>query len=291
MGSPDKSERSADAPRSEYAPKWAGTFHQRRPEPFKGEQLPSERDLGILRRSVDPEIVDFRQPTRRRLGRFPASGGFIIAGALGVVIGLLITGALRNMGGNAPRSSTSTTELTSRFDNSKMPDQVGLSATGHAIAPTGLQATHLSSPAAGPPIAPPVAQQAKEAPAHLATVGVASETAPAVRGVTGNEIRFGISAPFTGSAKELGQNMKLGIEAAFNVANAKGGVFGRQLRLIAWLRANADCCDNEAALRKRPGFWIGRQCGDAHGGGCIALRARSQDAVLRRLYRRRLVAE
>ena len=191
MGSPDKSERSADAPRSEYAPKWAGTFHQRRPEPFKGEQLPSERDLGILRRSVDPEIVDFRQPTRRRLGRFPASGGFIIAGALGVVIGLLITGALRNMGGNAPRSSTSTTELTSRFDNSKMPDQVGLSATGHAIAPTGSQPTHLSSPAAGPPIAPPVAQQAKEAPAHLATVGVASETAPAVRGVTGNEIRFG----------------------------------------------------------------------------------------------------
>jgi branched-chain amino acid transport system substrate-binding protein len=233
MGSPDKSERSADAPRSEYAPKWAGTFHQRRPEPFKGEQLPSERDLGILRRSVDPEIVDFRQPTRRRLGRFAASGGFIIAGALGVVIGLLITGALRNMGGNAPGSSTSTTELTSRFDNSKMPDQVGLSATGHAIAPTGSQPTHLSSPAAGPPIAPPVAQQAKEAPAHLATVGVASETAPAVRGVTGNEIRFGISAPFTGSAKELGQNMKLGIEAAFNVANAKGGVFGRQLRLIA----------------------------------------------------------
>src|SRR5262249_7254014 len=43
-----------------------------------------------------------------------------------------------------------------------------------------------------------------------------------VRGVTDREIRFGISAPFTGPAKELGQNMKLGIEAAFNVANANG---------------------------------------------------------------------
>jgi len=51
--------------------------------------------------------------------------------------------------------------------------------------------------------------------------------------VTDSEIRFGISAPFTGPAKELGQNMKIGIEAAFNVANAKGGVYGRQLRLIA----------------------------------------------------------
>jgi ABC-type branched-subunit amino acid transport system substrate-binding protein len=53
------------------------------------------------------------------------------------------------------------------------------------------------------------------------------------RGVTDSEIRFGISAPFSGAAKELGQNMKLGIEAAFNAANAAGGVFGRQLRLIA----------------------------------------------------------
>ena len=53
------------------------------------------------------------------------------------------------------------------------------------------------------------------------------------RGVTGSEIRFGISAPFSGAAKELGQNMRLGIEAAFKVANASGGVHGRQLTLIA----------------------------------------------------------
>lgn len=54
-----------------------------------------------------------------------------------------------------------------------------------------------------------------------------------VRGVTDSEIRFGISAPFSGAAKELGQNMKMGIEAAFRVANASGGVHGRQLRLTA----------------------------------------------------------
>jgi ABC-type branched-subunit amino acid transport system substrate-binding protein len=51
--------------------------------------------------------------------------------------------------------------------------------------------------------------------------------------VTDTEIRFGISAPLSGPAKELGQNMKLGVEAAFNVANANGGVFGRKLRLVA----------------------------------------------------------
>src|SRR5262249_37987178 len=63
-------------------------------------------------------------------------------------------------------------------------------------------------------------------------LGQDSSASSTFRGVTDSEIRFGISAPFTGPAKELGR-MKLGIEAAFNVANANGGVYGRQLRLIA----------------------------------------------------------
>ena len=54
-----------------------------------------------------------------------------------------------------------------------------------------------------------------------------------VRGVTDREIRFGISAPFSGAAKELGQNMKLGIASAFNMANDSGGVHGRGLRIMA----------------------------------------------------------
>lgn len=53
------------------------------------------------------------------------------------------------------------------------------------------------------------------------------------RGVTDSEIRFGISAPFSGAAKELGQGMRIGIETAFNVANSTGGIFGRRLRLVA----------------------------------------------------------
>jgi ABC-type branched-subunit amino acid transport system substrate-binding protein len=72
--------------------------------------------------------------------------------------------------------------------------------------------------------------QAKQA--RLASPEQNSINVP-VQGVTDNEIRFGISAPFSGAAKELGQNMKLGIEAAFNGANANGGVHGRQVRLVA----------------------------------------------------------
>jgi branched-chain amino acid transport system substrate-binding protein len=84
---------------------------------------------------------------------------------------------------------------------------------------------------ATPTVVPAPNVQVRQAPsaqqASLTPVG-----AP-VRGVTDSEIRFGISAPFTGPAKELGQNMKLGIEAAFSVANANGGVHGRQLRLVS----------------------------------------------------------
>ncbi|HEY0849734.1 MAG TPA: ABC transporter substrate-binding protein [Bradyrhizobium sp.] len=56
---------------------------------------------------------------------------------------------------------------------------------------------------------------------------------PVVRGVTDREIRFGIAAPFSGSARELGRQMKLGIETAFNRVNEAGGVDGRMLKLYA----------------------------------------------------------
>ena len=62
------------------------------------------------------------------------------------------------------------------------------------------------------------------APGTAAPTAAAPATAPntastAVRGISDREIRFGISAPFSGSAKELGRQMKLGIDAAFNRVN------------------------------------------------------------------------
>ena len=56
---------------------------------------------------------------------------------------------------------------------------------------------------------------------------------PAVRGITDREIRFGIAAAFSGSARELGRQMKLGIDTAFNRVNDAGGVDGRMLKLFA----------------------------------------------------------
>lgn len=54
-----------------------------------------------------------------------------------------------------------------------------------------------------------------------------------VRGVTNDEIRLGISAALSGPSKDLGQQMRFGIEAAFKAENDDGGVNGRMLRLLA----------------------------------------------------------
>ena len=70
-------------------------------------------------------------------------------------------------------------------------------------------------------------------PTLAATSPLQSRLATVGRGVTETEVRFGISAPFSGPAKELGRQMKLGIESAFNVINDTGGVHGRQVKLVA----------------------------------------------------------
>ena len=57
--------------------------------------------------------------------------------------------------------------------------------------------------------------------------------APGVQGVTNDEIVFGISAPFSGPSRELGRELKLGIETCFHQVNDQGGIAGRKLRLVA----------------------------------------------------------
>ena len=70
--------------------------------------------------------------------------------------------------------------------------------------------------------------------ANAATAPTANVPAgPLPRGIGEKEIRFGIAAPFSGSARELGRQMKLGIETAFNRINDSGGVDGRMLKLFA----------------------------------------------------------
>ena len=80
-------------------------------------------------------------------------------------------------------------------------------------------------------------KKAREFAARQAAVeheqkAVEKQRAP-VQGVSDTEILFGMSAPFSGPAKELGRGMKTGIDIAFAAANEAGGINGRKLRLVA----------------------------------------------------------
>ncbi len=86
--------------------------------------------------------------------------------------------------------------------------------------------------AAAAPALSPVAPAFAAAPAAAPAISYGNPVS-AVRGVSDTEIRFGITAAFTGPVRERGRQMKLGIETAFNQVNDAGGIAGRKLRIIA----------------------------------------------------------
>src|SRR6185312_3749489 len=78
----------------------------------------------------------------------------------------------------------------------------------------------------------PGAQTSDSSGYRLPSLGLsaaAAATAPTanVSGISEREIRFGMVLPSSGSRKEAGRQMKIGIEAAFNRANDAGGINGR----------------------------------------------------------------
>ena len=63
-------------------------------------------------------------------------------------------------------------------------------------------------------------------------------------GVFDDRVVFGQSAAFSGPARDLGNGMRLGIEAAFAEVNESGGVHGRRLELVSF----DDAYEPEAAI-------------------------------------------
>jgi branched-chain amino acid transport system substrate-binding protein len=81
-----------------------------------------------------------------------------------------------------------------------------------------------------PRVPEPTAAAARSAaPAPAVTT---APVPPSVQGVTTDTILFGLAAPFSGPSKELGREMRVGLEAAFAQVNEAGGVHGRKLTLV-----------------------------------------------------------
>jgi branched-chain amino acid transport system substrate-binding protein len=226
---------------SKYAPKWSA---ERPPTPNDAERLLYSRGPSSPFRSVKDEYQN--QPVKplwpTPVPEPPAREGGLLAqvGRMGLVALVAAGVALSVVFGKPLLSSVLNWESQTKEEVSRPPDLLTANS-----APGKRTLVSAAAIPAAPVAAPPTTAQTQQMPlssgqgqqAALSPIskprGEESGVSGAVRGITDSEIRFGISAPFTGPAKELGQHMKQGIETAFNVVNAKGGVSGRLVRLVA----------------------------------------------------------
>ena len=234
------SDDDTDPELRKYAPKWS----REQPATPNAERLRQVRTWAQTVPSFEEENQDRRirplwpepvaEPPARR-GDASRIGQMALVAVVGAVIALSAVFGKSLFEVVSPHSSDSQTKQVSEPSDRLTANDASANRT--LVPAAGI--------AAAPGAAPPATAQAQQTPLSAAQgqqaalsptskpLGQESSVNSAFRGVTDSEIRFGISAAFTGPAKELGQNMKRGIETAFNVANANGGVYGRQLRLIA----------------------------------------------------------
>jgi ABC-type branched-subunit amino acid transport system substrate-binding protein len=150
----------------------------------------------VPRRSYEPELISQPQARQREYFWLRLINWIVIAVACTVLIVMIGTITKPTWEAWVTQPPLQASRLSDRFAMNNAPADT---ATGIAVSP-GAQQAGSKNP---------------------------------VQGITESEILFGISAPFSGAAKELGHHMKLGIDAAFKVANTNGGIHGRQLRLVA----------------------------------------------------------
>ena len=230
------SDDGPDSELSKYAPKWARerpTATDVERQQYVNLNLLKEEHQDRRIRTLLPEPVP--EPVQQKDGLLALVDRFVKLAVFAALVALLaIFGKplLQRVGvleADSPPIQVSKPS-TSVTANVALANRALVPAAGIAAAPGA--APSATAQAQQAPLLPAQGQQAALSPISK-PLGQESSVNGAFRGVTNSEIRFGISAPFTGAAKELGQNMKRGIEMAFNVANANGGVYGRQLRLIA----------------------------------------------------------
>jgi len=226
------SDDGTDPELRKYAPKWArerptATDVERRQYVNLPKEYYQDRRIRTLSPGPVPEPVQQKDGLLALVDRFVKLAVFAALVALLAIFGKSLLQRVGVVEADSPPiqvSKPAGPRLTANDAPANVP-VAGIAAAPGAAPSATAQTRQV-------PLSPAQGQQAALSPISKPP-GQENSVSSAVRGVTGSEIRFGISAPFTGPAKELGQHMKQGIEAAFNVANATGGVYGRQLRLVA----------------------------------------------------------
>jgi len=219
------------APPDDEQPKWL----REQPRMPAATQLYAPSPTNAQEPRTKPEFASWPEPIRKPrlvtdsmmafIGRIATVISFAALVAMAIIFAKPLWQGARALLNEGPQTSQAAKPSDRRTaDNA---------SANNTSAPAATIAAVPSAPAASAPVQKASPSPAQAQQASLQPNALGQEPRRTFRGVTDNEIRFGISAALSGPTKELGQNMKMGIMAAFNAANANGGVHGRQLRLIA----------------------------------------------------------
>lgn len=232
-------ERSVD-PQNPYAPKKPRELDQMKPQTDRPSSSPSrieDDDFADSAPQYPWRSASTRLPLVERAPPPPTEPSrswmtYLVVGAAASLVSALVVVTSYRLAGSTfspvavPQLASSSNRTVQTVTVTRPPappdEESSRASQTMSLASAAPTAPIAAAPAVATPAAPPMKTAALEMP-----------PAAAVRGVTENEIRFGIAAPFSGPARELGREMKLGLESAFGAINDAGGINGRQLRLIA----------------------------------------------------------
>jgi serine/threonine protein kinase/ABC-type branched-subunit amino acid transport system substrate-binding protein len=190
------------------------------------------RDVGgVVSQAFTEDRARIRHVIETQLAHHPASGSHLPELSLLVDTGRSSLSSPDHHGTDLPTPHGTTATLaaqgivTPSGANPRPKSWLGLSVLG-ALAAVGVASIAFAFFPRNDPGPTPAA--VAPAPVAKPTISV-----PLERGVSDTEIKIGMSAVFSGPSRELGQNMKLGVETSFQAENDKGGVHGRRLTLTA----------------------------------------------------------
>jgi len=167
------------------------------------------------------------------LGLLPLLGVVLVVAAVSAYVGMTFVGRWTAA---VPNSAPAETSIAEARSVAITPPRVAApQVTAPSPAPTSasIEITTAAAAAAATQVPSPAPRADDgEKSGSARTANAASPNRSTIQGVTDTEIRFGLAAPFSGPAKEMGHQLKLGIETAFAAANDSGRIAGRQLKLV-----------------------------------------------------------
>jgi ABC-type branched-subunit amino acid transport system substrate-binding protein len=201
--------------------------------PFRGAPL----SAGSERTPVDPfarlDAHDAPEPPQPEVSgtlRFlPLLGIVLLVAAVSVDVGMTFAARWTSVVTNSAPAKTSIAEASSV---AKAQPPAAVPQVTAPPVPTSSSIEITTAAAAAPVPSPPLRADDGEKSGNARTADAAPLSGNTVQRITDTEIRFGLAAPFSGPAKEMGHQLKLGIETAFAAANENGRIVGRQLKLV-----------------------------------------------------------